>query len=1130
MTTRSDHQGYIGKTLGHYTLTDLIGRGGMGTVYKAYDLVLERAVALKVLPEQFASDEEYIARFYREARAAAKLVHPNVVTVHDVGTESGIAYIVMEYVEGRTLKQELLHRSSALPTVEILDIAPQVMKALDLAHRRQILHRDIKSENIMLTPDGGVKVLDFGIARIVDAISLTKIGEIMGTVEYMSPEQALGEEMDVRSDLYSFGIVLYEMLTGELPFTGDSFITIIYQHINDPPVSPLVVNNQADARLAAMVMKTLAKEPKDRYQIVTDLLSDLEDYRSRQWRGAPALAPEPAPAPEEAVWEEVEEIRPVDILTPFRASAKGFYCDLVGREQEITTLQTAFDRAAAGQGRVLFLSGEAGVGKTRLASELQAYALAHGAWVLTGACFYRDTPIPYSPFVEVLQGFFRQTRRSRERQAHDRIKQFIEYEAPELKGLVPFIGTVISHGSQPPAESQFVLSTDVAQHRFFEVVTRVLEEIARIKPLVLLLDDLHWADTASFQLLHAVARSIRELPILILVTYRHEDLDVEDDEQVHPLTELMRRMNREDLFEKIEIPRLGVDDIVRMLDRILKRSSLSEALWELIFQETEGNPFFIIEVLKLLRDEGVIVEQDGMWEMTRPVSRLEIPGRVYDVIIRRLDRLEKDQRELLQVAAVEGERFTSNVLARALDLNRIKLLRVLHHLERVHQLVVPVDGKYKFDHTKIREILYNEISQELRQEYHLIIADCLEQEHQDHMEPAVNDLATHLYLGGDVKRAIPYLLQAGSNTARLFAFREAARYFDQALDAMTRSHSTDDSAWANLMLQTGQVYYNLGDWTKALERFEATLSTKETAVTDPAMKAEALLQIGRIKRRQGEWQAALDCYRQSFSLFEAVQDLRGIALVYQNSGDVCFEQGDWDQAQTYYVKGLEIAEQIDDSNLSAGLHTSMGVVASSKGEPKAAIDHYEASIQQYELIGDSYGLAKVYNNLGMAYEASQNWEEALAYYSKALTLCRKMGSTALLTLVYLNSAKMAVQLRELEKAEDSCRRALDLVTELGDQLGIAEAYKIYGMLSVIQEAWPEAESFLQQSKAMFEAHDNPLGVAEVCREMGVMFAKRGDQAQARQYLEHAKTLFHSINARGDVEEVEQQLATLIPSS
>ncbi|MBA2344586.1 MAG: protein kinase, partial [Rubrobacter sp.] len=258
-----------------YALSRFLGGGGMGKVYLAHDGDLGRDVALKVLREHYAGDEGFVGRFEREAKNAASLNHPNVVQVYDRGrSEGGSYYIVMEHVPGGTLK-DLILREGALDPGEAARLAAQVADALGVAHGAGVIHRDIKPQNVLLTESGDAKVGDFGIARAAEAATISESGLVLGTANYMSPEQAMGDPLGPASDLYSLGIVLYEMLTGELPFEADSAVGVAIKHVTEPPRPPGEVNPKIPKALDALVMRLLAKRPGDRYGSAEDLASDL---------------------------------------------------------------------------------------------------------------------------------------------------------------------------------------------------------------------------------------------------------------------------------------------------------------------------------------------------------------------------------------------------------------------------------------------------------------------------------------------------------------------------------------------------------------------------------------------------------------------------------------------------------------------------------------------------------------------------------------------------------------------------------------------------------------------------------------------------------------------------------------
>lgn len=261
-----------------YELQELIGGGGMADVYKAQDKLLDRAVAVKILHQQYANDAEFVEKFRREATAAAKLAHPNIVNIYDVGEDGGSQYIVMEYVSGPTLK-EVIQQKGCLEPIEAVRIAKEIASALESAHRNNLVHCDIKPHNILVMPDGHIKVTDFGIARAVSASTMTYSGSVMGSVHYFSPEQAKGTVITTKSDVYSLGVVLYEMLTGQLPFNGETSVSIALKHLQEEPVPIRQLNQSIPPVLEAIVQKAMSKDPADRPSS-TELYADLNQAKA----------------------------------------------------------------------------------------------------------------------------------------------------------------------------------------------------------------------------------------------------------------------------------------------------------------------------------------------------------------------------------------------------------------------------------------------------------------------------------------------------------------------------------------------------------------------------------------------------------------------------------------------------------------------------------------------------------------------------------------------------------------------------------------------------------------------------------------------------------------------------------
>jgi serine/threonine protein kinase len=263
---------------GRYLIETSLGQGGMARVYRGTDRTLDRPIAIKVLADHLAADPTFVERFRREAQAAAGLSHPGIVAVYDTGSDDGIHYIIMEFVEGHGLNEPLAAEERILPA-RASEIAEDVCSALTAAHDKGIVHRDVKPANIMITPDGDVKVMDFGIARAAASDALTQTATILGTANYLSPEQARGDPVDARSDIYSLGVVLYEMLTGQPPFAGESPVAVAHKHLVEDPVPPSHLDRQVSSDLDTVVLRALAKDPAQRYQSAEELRHELERLR-----------------------------------------------------------------------------------------------------------------------------------------------------------------------------------------------------------------------------------------------------------------------------------------------------------------------------------------------------------------------------------------------------------------------------------------------------------------------------------------------------------------------------------------------------------------------------------------------------------------------------------------------------------------------------------------------------------------------------------------------------------------------------------------------------------------------------------------------------------------------------------
>jgi class 3 adenylate cyclase len=822
---------------GRYRVERFLGEGGRKRVYVAHDTRLDRDVALAVVKTEGLDDVGRV-RIERETKAMARLGdHPHIVTVYDTGEENGQLYIVSQYVPGGDLETLLRDRGEEpLPLDQVLRIIEDMCQALDHAHSQAIVHRDLKPGNVWLTNDGGAKLGDFGLAVSLQDTRLSAEGIMVGTVAYMSPEQALGRPPDRRADLYSLGVMLYEMVTGRVPFLGDDAVAVVTQHINTAPVAPSWHNPKVPRALEALILRLLAKTPEER-----------PENAAAVGRIVREIATAAAPATEPAI----EPANPLDRL------AAGVF---VGRAREVDALRSALDDVLAGSGRLVLLVGEPGIGKTRTAEELTTYARLRNAEVLTGRCYESEGAPAYWPWVQIIRAYLQ------EREAGE-VAAVMGPGAADIAQVVPEVREWLPNLPAPPT-----LEAEQARFRLFDSISNFLRNAAARRPLVLVVDDLHWADKPSLLLLQFVTRGLRGSRLLVLATYRDVELS-----RKHPLSETLAELSREHLSQRILLRGLREGDVARFIE-ITAGKPPPRALVSAVYRQTEGNPFFVNEVVRLLVSEGRLEEVNEV-----SPADIAIPESVKEVIGRRLDRLSPECNEVLSIAAVIGREFGINVLERVreLSLNLFERLREsgvtvvervketgLNLPEKVNELfrdrlleameeataariigeVPHAPGRYTFSHGLIRETLYSELPTTRRVRLHRQVGEILERLYEPAPESHLAELAYHFFEaspGGNVAKAVDYARRAGEHATALVAYEEAAGHYERALQAMDLMDSADEIQRCDLLVALGEAQARAGDTLKAQRTFRRAADLAKR-LDEPKRLAQAALWYGGV--------------------------------------------------------------------------------------------------------------------------------------------------------------------------------------------------------------------------------------------------------------------------------------------
>jgi len=457
-----------------------LAEGGKKKVYLAHDGKLDRDVAFK-LQKTEKLDDEARTRITREAKAMGRLgSHQHIVTVFDQGEQDGQPYIVEELMAGGDV-EGLIEKAPEhrLPLEQVIDIARSVCLGLEFAHSKDIIHRDLKPGNVMLSADGTAKIDDFGLAVAVDLSRLTQEGMMVGTVSYMPPEQAMGGEVTPKVDLYSLGAMLYEMVTGHPPFPGDDPYAIIGQHINTPPVSPTWHRADISPSLEALIMQLLEKDPEKRPASASNVLQVMESIEAGK------------------VSETVSQEAPTLAENPLYRRV------FVGREAELRQLQSAFDGAMSGQGALMMVVGEPGIGKTALCEQLSTYVTLRGGKPLMGHCYEEGSlSLPYLAFVEALRSYVIS------REVKDLRKQ-LGTGAADVARIVSEVRERLKIQPRPPN------NLEEERYRLMQAVTGFLSNAATVQPLLVVLEDLHDADKGTLEMLTYIARNLGgTLPLL----------------------------------------------------------------------------------------------------------------------------------------------------------------------------------------------------------------------------------------------------------------------------------------------------------------------------------------------------------------------------------------------------------------------------------------------------------------------------------------------------------------------------------------------------------------------------------------------------------------------------------------
>ena len=1092
-----------------YEIVETIGRGGMGEVCLADDLMLHRQVALKFVT---SAGDDVLEQLLGEARAAACLDHPFICSIYEVTALNGRPCIAMEFVRGQTLERRL--RRGPVGVADGLHIAEEISEALEAAHRRRVIHRDLKPANVIITEDRHIKVMDFGLATrlpldgidkpVSTGITPDDIGTLRGTPAYMAPEQIRGEAADRRSDIFSFGVLMYELLSGVNPFrrgTLDATLAAILRE----PVTPLHDRvPSVPPSIGDIVTRLLGKDPAGRHQSFSELRTDLRRVAADLSVSSGRTAVPVVDRPDEAGRT------------------------LIGRDAERARLLEIIAEAQRGRGNLVVLSGEAGVGKTHLAHDVQNAARRMGFQTFVGRCCEQQGVPPLSAYIEILEDAARLMSGSEFRRA-------MAPSAPEIAKLLPEL-----HRLFPNLDAPLELPPQLRQRFLFTNIREFLTRSALFAPVLIVIDDLQWSDESTLQLTQNLAHAVAALPIVIVALCRDVDTTAPAPRPtLQNLFDRVRGQKRAPLsFEAIktalndlirqgrahEIALRSFDEAaVRGMLAALGRGDPPRPVVRRFMEQTGGNPLFVAELFRHLNEEGRLFDTRNRWKRDVEFSAGDVPESLRLLLERRLQRISHETREVLKAAALIGRQFELDLLEAVADVDDDALTTALDEAEQSRLLSGPSGRQqvaWRFPHDLIRQALAGAISGHRRQRLHLRIADAMVRLDRG-AGTYTSEIAHHLYNAGrmaDGERTAQALMQVGDAASSVYATDDAVMHYRRALEVL-QDIPGGGATQLRVEERLADLEALLGDRAAAVNRYQSLVRRHEAA-GNRLDQARIVRKIGTLSWQAGDRSQALACYHRALEMLQGTRADLEMAHLYQELGLAAFRAGENRAAIAWAEGALHAAEAALSAQSSASpeLHkaasaavahatNTIGVALARSGHLDAARQHMERSLEVARDLGLLDVACRAYANLGVLYSTVQP-QRAIEVSLTGLELAFKIGAVSLQPYIYANLAAAYCAVTDRCEAEglEAAQAAANLDRELEqlDHLAvplivIAQIHQCRGELDKAQEVYLEA-------LGLAEKIGEPQLILPCYDGLATIHLDRGDRVRAAQFMEKGRDL------------------------
>jgi len=1129
--------------IGPYQLLESLGQGGMGVVFRAQNQDSGEIVALKTIK---ATREMELDSIRREIRALARIRHPGIVKIVAEGTEDGLPWYAMEFLQGMTVRQyfsqQAVSRTSGgddptqtksigwwtnslnrlpdsdntLPVLgsysggdeqdggssravtlskrgafaRVLPLIQKLCSPLAFLHGEGIVHRDLKPENIMVRNDGAPVLVDFGLMTQFTAEesreTLTVEQEVMGTVSYMAPEQIRGEFVDARADLYALGCILYELLVGHPPYIGLLPAHILQAHLYGTPTPPSRLRPEVQPELDTLICRLLTKDPRDRIGHSDAVAKALGDLCGEH-------LVEPGPKPKSYLYRS----------------------RCAGREAALEKLRLGSRHLKRGKGGLLLVGGESGLGKTRLVMEFSRELATDSVLVLAGECS-EGRAKSLEAFLKPLQYIADRCREhglaETEKLLGRKGKVFARFE-PSLSNL-PGQAAYTEPTELPP---------DAARLRLFNYLSATFREIASQTPVALLLDDLHWADDLVLGFLEYVLRTghLENSALLIIGTYRIEAV----------VTELQAIIENSDV-ENIHLDRLGEDSVAEIVSDMLALSPPPGIFSRYLSSRAAGNPLFVSEYLRVSIDSGLLYrDEQGSWtlpgnlqdekpENMAVYEKLPLPTSLRGLIERRLSGLSAEDRVLLEAAAIVGQEVNINLIGHMTNQEKPETHDALNSLLKFHVLEKSTSDTVRFSHAQIRDVSLAQLDKGRKKELHRQAAEGIQIVYAAQLDQYQAELGLHWETAGEADKARPCYLAAARGSRDRDDYHDAERLYGAYLNLV----STQDAEALAARCERGDVFLDTGHYDAARNDFQAVLDKTR----DDQMRAACMRKNATILQMQGEVESARQVLLEALNLAEEYPLERARILNNWANDEIQF-QSNYEEAEHICEKAYQaittLCPMLENSfetfihekprlHLAQELHivlahtlSNIGLVFRQRRQLDRALETFRRLEAIFEEIGDKRGLGTALNNVANVYTDRGEFDRALEVLRKLVDLFEEIGDRQRLGTVSGNMGIIFFSQSDFDHALTYQQKALSIFEEIGDKRGIARALSSSGLVHYYRDDYDKALACQHRALTIYEHIQDKRGFISTAGNIGLAYFYKGEYDRALEY--HLKALAFS---------------------